>query len=87
MMKKILNLLDSISPLSVFIAEIIIVAMCAFTTPIMASFSQEAKYEKTWRCPYCYHHWKYGESCQNDKCPSNMWEPKSQQEESVTDLQ
>jgi hypothetical protein len=29
-----------------------------------------AGYEKTWRCPYCYHYWPVGTPCQNKDCPS-----------------
>lgn len=30
----------------------------------------KAEYQKTWKCPYCYHHWPIGTSCQNASCPS-----------------
>ena len=30
----------------------------------------ESAYEKTWRCPYCYHYWPIGKPCQNKDCPS-----------------
>lgn len=29
-----------------------------------------AGYEKTWKCPYCYHYWPIGKPCQNPDCPS-----------------
>ena len=69
MMKK----LDRISPITVFIIEIALVAMCAFICPSMAHSTQEG-YQKEWKCPYCHHHWKYGESCKNSDCPTNQWE-------------
>ena len=28
------------------------------------------EYERTWKCPYCYHYWPIGKSCQNESCPS-----------------
>lgn len=32
--------------------------------------SYRAGYEKSWKCPYCYHYWPIGTPCQNKDCPS-----------------
>jgi|SRR5271157_2678287 len=34
------------------------------------SGSQKMAYERTWKCPYCHHHWAIGQPCQNPLCPS-----------------
>jgi hypothetical protein len=68
-----LTMIKNISPLTVFVFEVLVVACCAFFCPIMASTPTHAEYEKEWKCPYCHHHWKYGEICQNEECPSNQW--------------
>ncbi len=30
----------------------------------------KTEYQKSWKCPYCYHYWPLGTSCQNKDCPS-----------------
>lgn len=33
----------------------------------------DAKREKTWKCPYCYNWWPFGQKCKNPECPTNQW--------------
>lgn len=30
----------------------------------------QAAYEKTWKCPFCFHHWRMDQACENAQCPS-----------------
>lgn len=43
-------------------------SLCRSVSPIGKGYY--AAYEKQWKCPYCYHYWPIGTSCQNKDCPS-----------------
>lgn len=40
---------------------------------VKSSLDKQMGYEKTWKCPYCHYHWKFGERCQNPDCPTLRW--------------
>jgi hypothetical protein len=72
-MKRITNLLDD-HPFAVLITYYTMIAIFgfAFLTPVCAQ-TPTVSYVKEWKCPYCHHHWKYGERCQNESCPTMHW--------------
>lgn len=74
MMKRIDDFIGRFSPFAILIPYYSILALCCFLfiTPVSAETPQ-AQYVKEWKCPYCYHHWKYGEKCQHKECPSTQW--------------
>lgn len=74
MMKQITKLLDDF-PISSVVVYYVFLTMLAFTfiSPVSAE-TPAANYVKEWKCPYCYHHWKYGERCKNVECPSTQWD-------------
>lgn len=37
---------------------------------IVCKSNVREKYEKTWKCPYCFRHWPVGKPCGNADCPS-----------------
>ncbi len=79
-MKQITDVIDQF-PFSVLAAYYTILGVCcfAFLTPVDANIQpshhlkQAAEYVKEWKCPYCHHHWKYGEKCKNEECASTQW--------------
>lgn len=76
MMKRITNFLDE-HPFSVIGAYYVTLAVLgfAFLTPLSAQVkAPDANYVKEWRCPYCHHHWRYGQKCENGNCPTTQWD-------------